>query len=167
MNRNVSSDERSKQDRILTQALRIESLILRNKGSYSLKFVEVMTHDERKEYIRKFHKKIIGLAIPTAFLTAIFILYLITRLESEKLPTREATYINYGEVHTVQVHHTTFSEDSTVETNQGIFQVYGAVSASKVDKVRLRTYDPDYGDIKHKASLCIKSMIKENCYVVH
>lgn len=67
----------------------------------------------------------------------------------------------------IEVHHSTFSEDSMITTSNGVYQVQGAVSAQKGDVVKLRQYDnARVGSLEHEPHICIASTIRPRCYYV-
>lgn len=69
-----------------------------------------------------------------------------------------------GTVTSVQLHETTFSRSTTVQTSSGTFQVRGAVSASVGDKAQLKT--EELPGMEPRRTLCVESAIKTACYDV-
>lgn len=64
-----------------------------------------------------------------------------------------------GTLTSLQLHETTFSRLTSVETTEGWYQVQGAVSASKGDPVTIKT--SSYAQV-----LCIESRDGTSCYTV-
>jgi hypothetical protein len=64
-----------------------------------------------------------------------------------------------GTLTSLQLHETTFSRLTTVETSEGWYQVQGAVSASKGDPVTIKTSS-------YARDLCIESHDGTSCFTV-
>ncbi len=76
-----------------------------------------------------------------------------------------ALYQTLGTITSVEVHHTTFSADSSIQTNNGMYQVEGAVTAKPGDSAYLRRYVYQNNEShKYKPQVCVESIIKPACY---
>ena len=64
-----------------------------------------------------------------------------------------------GTLTSLQLHETTFSRLTTVETSEGWYQVQGAVSASKGDAVSIKSSG-------YAQDVCIESRDGTTCYTV-
>lgn len=69
------------------------------------------------------------------------------------------TFRDAGTVVSVQLHETTFSTSTTVNTTGGTFQVSGAVTASPGDVTKMRSEK-----LSGEQSLCVESSYKGKCY---
>jgi hypothetical protein len=121
--------------------------------------VSDMSDDEVNDFVGKVSRTLL-------LIVALFVawsIYLESRPESAKPPDPVAIFGNVEQVKDIQVHHTAFTEDSTVVTDKSLYQVKGAVSADNEATARLRRYENGRG-ASHEPSLCIQTMDAEKCY---
>lgn len=115
------------------------------------------TPAERAAYVKKVHKRL-GFTL----LVIIAILWIgLTIPKSPVPPNPEPEITPAGTVKALQLHSTTFTTETTVQTSVGTYQVGGAVSASVGDVASLKRVTKPYGTATF---FCVESQIKNACY---
>ena len=83
-------------------------------------------------------------------------------------PEPQRYNVDAGVIKNIQLHDTTFSEDTTITTSTGVYQVNGGVSAKVGDTVILKKWDDVPEHKKHlpmyATEVCVDSKIKKGCY---
>ena len=161
MGENMNKEELEEQriDRLI-----MNSLFLNNSEKRVLFNGDLL---KKNEWIKNRRKKIMFFAT----IVAIFVFLLWHGFLPEKSKPVEPTKITVpaGVIENIELHSTTFSEETTVTTSQGIYQVKGGVSASLGDVVVLEKWR--YKDRKfseqtntYKDRVCVESEINNRCY---
>ena len=124
------------------------------------KRVEAMSDQE----VHAYFTGITRLAAAIALLTAGWLAWCGMRPDSPLPPAPRFTPHGLGTVTKIEVHHTTFSVNSTIETAEGIYQVRGAASGAVGSRVYLKQYEQV--DISNCSEICIDSAVAGGCYLL-
>ncbi|WGK63537.1 hypothetical protein QAO71_17360 (plasmid) [Halopseudomonas sp. SMJS2] len=115
------------------------------------------TPDERTAFVRKAKLRVLAAALTLLALVGI------PWAQTVKAPIAASDPIigTAGSVISIVLNESTFSTTTTVSTDEGVFQVKGAVTASIGNQAKVKSWST--GSVKHKA-LCINSDFKPDCY---
>ena len=76
--------------------------------------------------------------------------------------------VNAGTIKEIKLHSSTFSTETTLVTDKGVYQLRGAVSASIGDDTQLEKWQREDGKLptkpQYKSKICVQSKIKTDCY---
>jgi hypothetical protein len=117
--------------------------------------LEQGTPEDRATYVRKLMRRFYIVMIPV-----MLVVCALTET-GPKLTPKPPIEEPAGQILSIQLHETSFSTTSTIETSSGTYQVQGAVSAAIGNQVTLIAQKtPQVGP----ASICVASEIKTWCY---
>lgn len=115
------------------------------------------TPEDRAIFVRKAGLRVlVGMALLTLVISIPW-----SRSGKSPLAESEPSFISAGSVTSVVLNESTFSTTSTVTTDEGFFQVSGAVTATIGNQAKVKSWST--GSVEHKA-LCIESSFKPDCY---